>query len=306
MGPAWRISVPVVNPASLQLTRSASGGSKKAVASKPKATGATGAAGASPAATGPRRGPPADWAALPLELGDLEEAFRRRRARLVRRREELLAEAKAAEAKGYEGSSRAQAALAEAEALPVPPADNGAAALAAATGTGTSFEAALESMTSLLKAGILLDPSAHLAPLLRKAGSPAALAQALGALRLNHLAQAGAKLGSHEAAQGSLHAVVVQECQRLGSAAPLLELWESVWEHGMEPSAEAAAAAVAAAVGLGDGRAAAALLALTAQYGAEPLAGPAQVAAVVSLLEKGKPEDASELKGLLPRLGFRA
>ncbi|GIL47800.1 hypothetical protein Vafri_3911 [Volvox africanus] len=158
-------------------------------------------------------------------------------------------------------------------------------------------------MKELCRRGICLSAEPHLASLLRKASTSGHLSSALDLLRTNHLVQAAARLGAHEAGHNGLHVVLVQECQRLRTAEPLLELWGSLYEHGMEPSREAGTAAVQAAVSLRDGSAAMALLSLTSQYSQEPLAAT-EVPAVLELLQHESPEAAAKLQQLLPRLGL--
>ncbi|GFR40468.1 hypothetical protein Agub_g1028 [Astrephomene gubernaculifera] len=274
-----------------------------ASSSKAKSAGGRGGAAAATEAKPPRVNTP-EWARMPAQLEDLQELFRRRKARLFKMRDQLQAEAAEAERGGWSKTAQRDAALAAAAALPVPPADGGVAELAAATAASTPFEAALATMSDMLRRGVVLDSESHLAPLLRKAGSEAQLQAGLEVLRRNHLVQAAARLGAHGAAQGGLHAVLVQECQRVGSAAPLVALWDSLYEHGMEPGAAAAVAAVRAAVALRDGRAAATLLALTCQYSAEPLAA-GEATPVLALLESGNAEEAATLRNLLPQLGIR-
>lgn len=82
----------------------------------------------------------------------------------------------------------------------------------------------------------------------------------------------------------------MQQCQQLRITAPMVELWESLYEHGMEASTAAGQTAVQVAVTLRDASAAATLLVLTCQYSSKPLA-EAEAAAVLRLLEAGESGD---------------
>ncbi|GLI69711.1 hypothetical protein VaNZ11_014218 [Volvox africanus] len=243
------------------------------------------------------------WARMPLQLDSLPQVMRRRTTRLLTLHEQLKAEASKAEAGGWAAASKLATVEAAAQALPIPPRDSGEAALAEAISPGTSFDAACGTMKELCRRGVCLSAEPHLASLLRKSSTSGHLSSALDLLRTNHLVQAAARLGAHEARHNGLHVVLVQECHRLGTAAPLLELWDSLYEHGMEPSREAGTAAVQAAVSLRDGSAAMALLSLTSQYSHEPLAGT-EVPAVLELLQHESPEAAAKFRHLLPRLGL--
>ncbi|GIL47790.1 hypothetical protein Vafri_3911 [Volvox africanus] len=274
--------------------------SSSAASSKSKARVGSGKTAA--ATVAPRLRTPV-WARMPLQLDSLPEAMRRRTTRLLTLHEQLKAEASKAEAGGWAAASKLATVEAAAQALPIPPKDSGEAQVAEATSPGTSFDAAYGTMKELCRRGICLSAEPHLASLLRKASTSGHLSSALDLLRTNHLVQAAARLGAHEAGHNGLHVVLVQECQRLRTAEPLLELWGSLYEHGMEPSREAGTAAVQAAVSLRDGSAAMALLSLTSQYSQEPLAAT-EVPAVLELLQHESPEAAAKLQQLLPRLGL--
>lgn len=91
-----------------------------------------------------------------------------------------------------------------------------------------------------------------------------------------------------------------QACVRIGSAAPLVTVWESLHEYGVPPSDDTAVAAVGAAVEGGDGPSARRLLLLVPQYLRTPPKGLA--AGVLRLLGEG--EEAERLRALLPDLGL--
>ncbi|GIL89334.1 hypothetical protein Vretimale_18662 [Volvox reticuliferus] len=275
--------------------------SSSAASAKSKARGGSGKAAASPVP--PRLRTP-EWARMPLQLDSLPEVMRRRTARLLTLHERLKAEASKAEAGGWAAANKLATVEAAAQALPIPPKDSGEAGLGEAMAPGASFEAAYGTMKELCRRGVCLSAEPHLVSLLRKASTTGHLSSALELLRTNHLVQAAARLGAHAAGHNGLHDVLVQECQRLRTAAPLVELWGSLYEHGMEPSREAGTAAVQAAVSLRDGSAAMALLSLTSQYSKEPLAAGAEVPAVLELVQSESPEAAAKLRQLLPRLGF--
>ncbi|GLC37097.1 hypothetical protein PLESTB_001392100 [Pleodorina starrii] len=281
-----------------QQTRSAS----SSAAAKAKGRGGTGGAKTAATSAPPRVRTP-DWARMPLLLDAVPAVMRRRASRLATLHKQLQTEVTKAEAGGWAAAGKLAQAEAAVRALPVPPKDKGESDLAAATAPGTSFESAHATLKELCRRGVCLGSEQHLAPLLRKASSAGQLSAALELLRTNHLMQAAARLGAHDAAHSGLHGVVVEECQRLRAAAPLVELWDSLYEYGMEPSREAAQAAVQAAVALRDGPAAAALLALSCQYSQEPLAAEA-VPSVLGLLEADNADEAAKLRQLLPRLGF--
>ncbi|KAG2441430.1 hypothetical protein HYH02_010018 [Chlamydomonas schloesseri] len=251
-----------------------------------------------------------EWARVPGHLAELQDLYRKRQKRMTALRHAAQVELEAREAVAWKTGGRGRAAAAAAKAAlealpPPPPEDGGKAELAAAVASGTSFAAAHEALTDLLRRGVVLDADAHLAPLLRKAGDAAQLTSGLGLAVANHLAQAAQQLGAHGPRHGPLHAVLVQECMRLKAAAPLVTLWESLHEHGVAPVATDAAAAVRAAVALGDGGAAVRLLVLACMYGEAPLVGAAEAGAVLGLLQEGNPDQATQLRELLPKLGVR-
>ncbi|EFJ42828.1 hypothetical protein VOLCADRAFT_97080 [Volvox carteri f. nagariensis] len=229
---------------------------------------------------------------------------RRRKTRLLKIRKQLTAEAAAAETGGWAAAKKLEATKAALQALPIPPEDSGEAELAAATTPGTSFEAACATMKGLCHRGVCLgygalrpdlvppNLTARLSQIseIFRASTAGELAMFLELLRINHLVQAATKLGQHGALHDTLHDVLAQ-------------LWNSLYEHGMEPTKKAAQAAVQTAVSLREGPAAAALLLLTAQYTAEPLAGT-EAPAVLGLLEAESPEVAAKLRQRLPQLGI--
>ncbi|KAG2436738.1 hypothetical protein HXX76_006262 [Chlamydomonas incerta] len=276
-------------------------------AAKPGSSSSSGAASPSAAAATLRT---PEWARVPSHLQELQDLYRKRQKRMTALRHAAQVEMEAREAVAWKtgGRGRAAAAAAKAalDALPLPPPqDGGKADLAAAVAPDTTFAAAHQALTDLLRRGVVLDAEAHLAPLMRKAGDAGQLTAALGLAVANHLAQAAQALGAHSPRHGPLHGVLVQECTRLKTAAPLVTLWESLHEHGVAPAAAEAAAAVRAAVELGDGDAAVRLLMLACMYGEAPLAGAAEAGAVLQLLQQGNPDQAAQLRELLPKLGIR-
>lgn len=234
---------------------------------------------------------------------------------------QVVLEQQQREADSLAGPAKGEGAR-EAVLPPVPPADGGAAALQRAAAAGTPFEEAAAALQDLSRRGLVLDtaPEGPLAGLLSKASTAEHVSAALGVLRTNHLAQAWARRHDQHL-HDTLYDSVVQACRRSGSAAALLELWDSLYEHGVNPSGQAAAAAVRCAVELRDGAAAASLAALAAQYdydlygsGGGKSGVPAPPAEVVALLpdvralveKEGGQEAVQQLRNTMARLGYPA
>ncbi|KXZ53492.1 hypothetical protein GPECTOR_7g942 [Gonium pectorale] len=147
---------------------------------------------------------------MPSRLDEVSIYLKRRKARLQGMRSDLEHKAAGLGARGWAREADRKAALAEAAALPLPPEDGGKADLSRATAAGTPFEEARGIVVELMRRGVVLEPDAHLAPLLRKASSPAELSGGLALLRTNHLLQAAVRLGAHQPRHSGLHEVLLQ------------------------------------------------------------------------------------------------